>query len=214
MLPWFPLTAFPAVFEPIPLQKPVLYTYGPGWKNQVPSFDPDCLKWQAFLTFCGVDFDLYNCNEPLTSPSGRCYATTDIALISLFNGWWVLTWDAVFIPRQASVLGLAHQRNPLRWPNHSLAREDCTRVFFFVCQVHFLSWSTHHSINISRPHLNLVHVNFRDPKRNWPKMLKMPKRLPLFLSQKQNYTRLSYGFLPSLFFFFLVWNLFTLITHS
>ncbi|RUS19033.1 hypothetical protein BC937DRAFT_88054 [Endogone sp. FLAS-F59071] len=71
MLPQFPLNTFPAVFEPPPLQKPVLYTYGPGWKNQVPSFDPDCLKWQAFLTFCGVDFDLNNCNEPLTSPSGK-----------------------------------------------------------------------------------------------------------------------------------------------
>ncbi|RUS34115.1 hypothetical protein BC938DRAFT_482366 [Jimgerdemannia flammicorona] len=71
MLSLFPIKTFPPVFDPTPFPKPTLYTYGPGWRNQLLSFDPDCLKWQAYLTFCRVDFGLYNCNEPLASPSGK-----------------------------------------------------------------------------------------------------------------------------------------------
>ncbi|ORX81712.1 hypothetical protein K493DRAFT_320601 [Basidiobolus meristosporus CBS 931.73] len=64
----FPVYVHPSVFTPADLSKPSLVIYGPGWKNQPTSFDPECLKWQTFLNISAVDYDVVYSNEPSQSP--------------------------------------------------------------------------------------------------------------------------------------------------
>lgn len=70
----FPLQTYPAI-QPRTTKStttiPTLYAYGPGWLDGWASFDIECLKWQAFLRFATVDFDVKYCNEPTASPSGQ-----------------------------------------------------------------------------------------------------------------------------------------------
>ncbi|RKP34376.1 hypothetical protein BJ085DRAFT_28852 [Dimargaris cristalligena] len=49
----------------------VLYCYGPGFQDDVTSFDPPSLRWLAYLTFLGLEFRTVYCNEPLKAPNGR-----------------------------------------------------------------------------------------------------------------------------------------------
>ncbi|KAK9718738.1 Metaxin-2 [Basidiobolus ranarum] len=64
----FPVYVHPSVFTPAELSKPTLVTYGPGWKNQPTSFDPECLKWQTYLNILAYDYDIVYSNEPSQSP--------------------------------------------------------------------------------------------------------------------------------------------------
>ncbi|CAG8804452.1 14108_t:CDS:2, partial [Gigaspora rosea] len=65
----FPLKIHRPLYKNRELSGPTLYIWGPGWKTQETSFDQDCLKWQTYLKFSGIDFDVRNANEPLISPS-------------------------------------------------------------------------------------------------------------------------------------------------
>ncbi|CAG8615628.1 37126_t:CDS:2 [Gigaspora margarita] len=67
----FPLKIHRPLYKNRELLGPTLYIWGPGWKTQETSFDQDCLKWQTYLKFSGIDFDVRNANEPLISPSGK-----------------------------------------------------------------------------------------------------------------------------------------------
>ncbi|KAG1494734.1 hypothetical protein G6F46_011211 [Rhizopus delemar] len=66
----FPLKVYPSVQEPKPLTKDTLYVYGPGKKRKT-WFDVDCLQIQAYLKFCGIEYDIYPINQPEASPSGK-----------------------------------------------------------------------------------------------------------------------------------------------
>ncbi|KAF1949839.1 hypothetical protein CC80DRAFT_598600 [Byssothecium circinans] len=78
----FPLLTYPS--NPLPLRAPpissrnthVLYIFateaasaGGGGRQAELSFNPACLKWQAYLTFCGIDFRIERSNNH-ASPSG------------------------------------------------------------------------------------------------------------------------------------------------
>ena len=45
------------VTTPAP-SKPSLWIYGPGLSGAAQSYDADCLRWQAALSFAGIDHDL------------------------------------------------------------------------------------------------------------------------------------------------------------
>jgi metaxin len=71
----FPLQTYPAA--PLPARSPkkrsqhVLYifTTEEGASSGLPSFNPGCLKWQTYLRFCGVEFELVVSNNH-ASPTG------------------------------------------------------------------------------------------------------------------------------------------------
>ncbi|KAI9317946.1 hypothetical protein BX666DRAFT_1856490 [Dichotomocladium elegans] len=67
----FPLKIYPSVYDRPKLTQDTLYIYGPGWKDSVASFDAECLQIQVYLKFCGIEFDVYNGNEPHASPSDK-----------------------------------------------------------------------------------------------------------------------------------------------
>ncbi|KAI8088527.1 hypothetical protein BDF21DRAFT_413433 [Thamnidium elegans] len=67
----FPLKTFPAVNEPERPVQDTLFIYGPGYRNSEASFDVECLIIQVYLKFCGIEYQVYNINEPESSPSGK-----------------------------------------------------------------------------------------------------------------------------------------------
>ncbi|KAG9064975.1 hypothetical protein KI688_002294 [Linnemannia hyalina] len=89
----FPLKQSPALHTRLPLVKPTLYAFAPGWKvgeqeterqenkdtetdkknkeTSVGSFDVDSLKWMAYLKFNQIDYDIKPAFEPTMSPSGK-----------------------------------------------------------------------------------------------------------------------------------------------
>ncbi|KAL0086614.1 hypothetical protein F4703DRAFT_1527250 [Phycomyces blakesleeanus] len=67
----FPLKTYPSVYQPPRLTKDTLYIFGPGWRNTWGSFDAECLQFQIYLKFAGLEFDVINSNEPDASPSGK-----------------------------------------------------------------------------------------------------------------------------------------------
>ncbi|KAJ1959561.1 Metaxin-2 [Dispira parvispora] len=66
-----PLKVYPVTSAKTPSNSLRLYCYGPGFNDNVTSFDPTSLRWLSFLTFAGIDFQVEYCNEPLMAPNNR-----------------------------------------------------------------------------------------------------------------------------------------------
>jgi metaxin len=71
----FPLHTYPS--NTLPVRSPrrrdrhalYIFTTAKGAAIQAPSFNPSCLKWQAYLKFLGVNFDVISSSNH-ASPSG------------------------------------------------------------------------------------------------------------------------------------------------
>lgn len=87
----FPLKTFPAVNEPERPTDDTLFIYGPGYRNSEASFDVDCLIIQMYLKFCGVDYKVYNINEPESSPSGKLPFLATVTG-AIYNSEQVINW--------------------------------------------------------------------------------------------------------------------------
>ncbi|KAJ6091281.1 hypothetical protein N7467_003250 [Penicillium canescens] len=70
----FPLTTYPANelpqrFQPNTANQLFVFTDARGARHGRPSFNPQCLKWQAYLKFVGIDFEITASNNH-ASPTG------------------------------------------------------------------------------------------------------------------------------------------------
>ncbi|KAJ1974315.1 hypothetical protein H4R35_003668 [Dimargaris xerosporica] len=97
-------------------QQWTLYCHGPGFNDDATSFDPQSLKWIAYLTFAKITFRIEYCNEPLMSPNGhlpylalgrkQCVAADDIFALLTEEAVALPTVSTEVAPRMTALIAL------------------------------------------------------------------------------------------------------------